>query len=343
MTIEGAIMSLSEACALRDELHTQGKRIVALSGSFDILHAGHIAYIEDARAQGDALIVLLNSDASVKLYKGAGRPIVGEYDRARVLAALAAVDAVVLFDDVTPVNVLSVLQPDVYANGPDWGSDCIERTIVESYGGTLHIFSMEEGKRSSTEIIERAVRSAELPARRAVFLDRDGTLIENKEGYLYKPEEVTFVPQAIESLRMLEKAGYLLIIVTNQSGVGRGYFTAQDMEAMHAFITAELVCEGITISAFYACTHHPDDGCICRKPSPSMLITAAQEHGLVLSKSWLVGDSCKDVEAGRYANVQTIYIGERDQQCPIGAQYVVSTLSEAAEIIAGNGTSGRVV
>lgn len=343
MTTEGNIISLSAACSLRDTFHAQKKRIVALSGSFDILHAGHIAYIEDARAQGDALIVLLNSDTSVKLYKGAGRPIVSEYDRARVLAALTAVDAVVLFNEVTPIAVLSTLKPDVYANGVDWGSDCIERTVVESYGGTLHIFSTEGTRRSSTDIIERAARSAELSAHRAVFLDRDGTLIENREGYLYKPEDVMFMPHVIESLRKLEEAGYLLIVVTNQSGVGRGYFTEQAMEAMHAHITTELAREGITISAFYACVHHPDDGCTCRKPLPSMLIAAAEEHGVVLSKSWMVGDSCTDVEAGRHANVHTIRIGERDIRCSVEAHHVVPSLKEVAEIIVGNGTSDRVV
>lgn len=335
MTTDTNVISLPEACRLRDAYHKQGKRIVALSGSFDILHAGHVAYLEDARAQGDALIVLLNSDSSVKLYKGEGRPIVSEYDRARVLAALRAVDAVVLFDEVTPIRALSVLQPDIYANGADWGRDCIERPTVESYGGTLHIFSSDRAKQSSTEIIERAVHSAEFVAQRAVFLDRDGTLIENKGGYLHNVEDLTFVPQAIDALRMLQSAGYLLIVVTNQSGVGRGYFTVQDMDAFHTSMRTQLAREGIEITAFYACTHHPDEGCACRKPSPSMLITAAHEHGLVLSKSWMVGDSCHDIEAGRQANVHTIRIGDRATKCPIEAHHVTSSLIEAAQIIAG--------
>ena len=142
---------------LLKKLREEGKRIVWTNGCFDILHVGHITYLLSARAQGDALVVGLNSDRSVQENKGPDRPVVNEQDRALVLSALECVDYLVLFDDKTPMPLLEMFRPDVYAKGGDYTIDTIvqeERRLVESYGGEIAIIPGVEGH-STTNIIDR--------------------------------------------------------------------------------------------------------------------------------------------------------------------------------------------
>jgi D-beta-D-heptose 7-phosphate kinase/D-beta-D-heptose 1-phosphate adenosyltransferase len=135
---------------------SRGRVIVFTNGVFDILHPGHIRYLRDARALGDLLIVGLNSDRSVKaLAKGPNRPINPEAERVEVLSALAAVDAVVIFDEDTPHAIISALQPDILVKGADWGENAIVgRDIVEARGGRVARIALAEGY-STTKIIER--------------------------------------------------------------------------------------------------------------------------------------------------------------------------------------------
>jgi len=135
---------------------SRGRVIVFTNGVFDILHPGHIRYLRDARALGDLLIVGLNSDRSVKaLAKGPNRPINPEAERVEVLSALAAVDAVVIFDEDTPHAIISALQPDILVKGADWAENAIVgRDIVEARGGRVARIALAEGY-STTKIIER--------------------------------------------------------------------------------------------------------------------------------------------------------------------------------------------
>jgi D-beta-D-heptose 7-phosphate kinase/D-beta-D-heptose 1-phosphate adenosyltransferase len=146
----------SEAVAFVERARAQGKRIVFTNGVFDILHPGHIRYLRDARALGDLLIVGLNSDRSVKaLAKAPDRPINSENERAEILAALASVDAVVIFDEDTPHEIISALQPDILVKGADWGENAIVgRDVVEARGGKVVRIALAEGY-STTKIIER--------------------------------------------------------------------------------------------------------------------------------------------------------------------------------------------
>jgi D-beta-D-heptose 7-phosphate kinase/D-beta-D-heptose 1-phosphate adenosyltransferase len=140
------------------EARGAGKRIVFTNGVFDLLHPGHVRYLQAARAHGDLLIVGLNSDASVRRNKGPGRPINPESERAEVLAALACVDAVSIFDDETPADIIRRVQPDILVKGSDWPADqIVGRDTVEARGGRVILEAVEEGY-STTWIIER-VRS----------------------------------------------------------------------------------------------------------------------------------------------------------------------------------------
>lgn len=137
------------------EQRAGGKRIVFTNGVFDLLHPGHIRYLRDARALGDALIVGLNADASVRRNKGPERPINPQSERAEVLASLAAVDAVVIFEEDTPAQIIRLVQPDVLVKGADWPADgIVGRDTVEARGGRVVRVPVEQGY-STTSIVER--------------------------------------------------------------------------------------------------------------------------------------------------------------------------------------------
>ena len=140
--------------AQRDRLHAEGRTLVFTNGCFDILHRGHADYLAFARSQGDALVVGLNSDASVRRAKGPTRPVNPEQDRAYVLGSLRAVDFVVIFEEDEPRDLIAQILPDVLVKGKDWAHYVSGRDIVEANGGRVVLAEMVEG-RSTTATIER--------------------------------------------------------------------------------------------------------------------------------------------------------------------------------------------
>ena len=136
-------------------LKAEGKKIVFTNGCFDILHVGHVRYLNEAKALGDILILGLNSDCSVKSLKGSNRPINNESDRAEVLSALKAIDYVVIFDEKTAENIVGEVKPDIYAKGGDYSIDTLpEAKIVAEHGGKTVLLQLVDGK-SSTNIINK--------------------------------------------------------------------------------------------------------------------------------------------------------------------------------------------
>jgi len=150
-----AILTLEEAIVRFGPAKRNGRRIVFTNGCFDLLHPGHVCILQQARELGDALIVGLNSDASVRQLKGEGRPVLPERERAEILAALECVDAVVIFDEVTPREVIARLLPDVLVKGGDWpGNQIVGREEVEAAGGRVVSIPVVPGY-STTEILRR--------------------------------------------------------------------------------------------------------------------------------------------------------------------------------------------
>ena len=150
--------TLSEAIAFVERLRADHKSVVFTNGVFDLLHPGHVRYLQHARNLGDALIVGVNSDRSVRRNKGSDRPINPEAERAEVLAALTCVDAVAIFDEETPFGIISALQPDVLVKGADWAEDAIVgRDVVEARGGRVIRVDVEPGY-STTAILDRVRR-----------------------------------------------------------------------------------------------------------------------------------------------------------------------------------------
>lgn len=162
------IVDLDQLVTLREQWRKAGKVVVWTNGCFDLLHAGHVRNLRDAKALGDILIVGINSDASVRDNKGASRPIVQEDDRAEVLAALDMVDYVTIFDQATPVEALRALQPDIHCKGEEYADGkrpIPEREVVLAYGGQIRFLPLHPG-RSTSDIIDRILKSAEAPCRR---------------------------------------------------------------------------------------------------------------------------------------------------------------------------------
>lgn len=147
------VLDRGDAGAWAAAQRAAGRSIVFTNGVFDILHAGHVRYLETARGLGDVLIAAVNADASVRAIKGPSRPINAEAERAEMLAALAFVDAVVIFDEETPAAIIELIQPDVLVKGADWNADAIVgRETVERRGGRVERIALEEGLSTSTII-----------------------------------------------------------------------------------------------------------------------------------------------------------------------------------------------
>ena len=149
------VSSADEAAELAEQVRARGGKVVFTNGVFDLLHPGHVRYLRDARALGDALIVAVNSDRSVRANKGPSRPINPDAERAELLLALDCVDAAVIFDEDTPHEIIGRIQPDVLVKGADWGPDnIVGRDIVEARGGRVVRVELEPGH-STTDLIQR--------------------------------------------------------------------------------------------------------------------------------------------------------------------------------------------
>ena len=180
--------------------------------------------------------------------------------------------------------------------------------------------------------------------RDAVFLDKDGTLVENVP-YNADPAKMLLAPGAAEGIRLLHQNGFRLFVVSNQSGVARGHFALDDLIRVEERLRALMAGAGAVLHGFYFCPHHPDGSvaeystrCDCRKPQPGMILNAARDHAVDLTRSWFVGDILDDVEAGRRAGCRTILIDNGNetewQTSPDRTPHHVATdLIDAAQII----------
>lgn len=159
--MQSKIITRNESIRLAKDLKKKGKKIITTNGSFDILHAGHIRFLKEAKKQGDVLFLGLNSDKSIRAWKKhigykdwKKRPLVPQQFRAEMIAALECVDYVTIFDEMVPMPFIEAIKPNVHVNGEDYGKDCIEKQIVEKYGGKIYIVK-NLGGFSTSRLIER--------------------------------------------------------------------------------------------------------------------------------------------------------------------------------------------
>ena len=144
---------------------------------------------------------------------------------------------------------------------------------------------------------------------RAVFIDRDGTINVNY-GYINNPNDFKMYPSVAKGIKLLKKNGFKIIIITNQSGISRGYFSEKSLEEIHEKMKKELSKEDAKVDAIYYCPHHPDEKCNCRKPKPGMLETAIKDFDIDIENSYIIGDRMLDVEAGRAVGCKTVLVPE---------------------------------
>ena len=177
----------------------------------------------------------------------------------------------------------------------------------------------------------------------AVFLDRDGVLNEDR-GYVHRWADFVFLPGVVDALRMFGQLGYLLVIITNQSGIARGLYRESDVLALHDRMLSFLHGQGIEIAGVYYCPHHPAGSvaryartCSCRKPAPGMILRAAEEHHIDLASSVLIGDKVTDLEAGAAAGITSLYLVSSTglEEClqPFPHAQSVESLHEVAKIL----------
>jgi len=181
--------------------------------------------------------------------------------------------------------------------------------------------------------------------RRFVLLDRDGTLVRD-EGYTYRVTDYARLPWVVEGLQRLQAAGYALAIITNQSGIGRGYFSEEDFHTFQAHLVADLARFEIRIEGSFFCPHRPDENCSCRKPEPGLAWRVRDELDADLSRSWVIGDGLGDIGIARRAGCRGAILVStghgRETSRDVGAEIPrAANLLEAAEIILSDRSSGQ--
>lgn len=171
-------------------------------------------------------------------------------------------------------------------------------------------------------------------ARKAIFLDRDG-VINQEQSYVCSPEEFVMLPQVPEAIRLIKEAGFLAVVITNQSAIAQGMFSEQTLIKIHQKMTAALSQENVCLDGIYYCPHHPSvSPCTCRKPQNGMLIQAQKELNIDFQGSWMIGDHGRDIECGKSVGLNTIAIGD-PQTWPytVKPDYFFSSLFDAIPLL----------
>ena len=172
-----------------------------------------------------------------------------------------------------------------------------------------------------------------MTGRPTIFLDRDGTLNEGV-GYVNHPSRFRLFPWAVEAIRAIRDEGFLAVLITNQSGVGRGYFSEEMLRGIHEDFQRLLAEAGTALDGIYYCPHRPDEGCECRKPKPGMLLRASKELGCDLSRSWIIGDNRSDLEAAWNAGARAALVRTGDGEGTLS--YQARSWPRQADLIAAN-------
>ncbi|MBI2662862.1 HAD-IIIA family hydrolase [Candidatus Woesearchaeota archaeon] len=352
------IKSREEIVELVEELRNKGKTIGFTSGAFDILHAGHIDYLYKAKEVCDVLILGLNSDESIKKYKDQNRPINNFKFRAKVACSLEMIDFVFGFEEVNNNINVELIKPDFYIKAGDYTKEKLSSaSIVEKFGGKVVLIPVQNDtstsktiqklieleKLKSFEVISESIDLPKLNEKvKVVFVDRDGTI--NKElSYLHEPEKFVLEKNVPEGLRKIQDLGYKLVVVTDQSGIGLGYFTKEDMFKVHGQMFKLLLPFNLKIDRIYFCPHSIEDNCNCRKPKTGLLEKAMASYSnmIDLENSYFIGDKTSDIKCGDDFGVNTILVktgswGKDNRYPEVKPNYVAEDLLDAAWFMARN-------
>jgi rfaE bifunctional protein nucleotidyltransferase chain/domain len=343
-TERAKIRSLDEADRWVNEQRDAGMRIGFTCGAFDLLHAGHVQYLAAAREKCDRLLVAVNSDESIQRYKSPLRPINPWDQRALVVASLERVDCVVNLDEDRPCGLIERWLPDFYIKGGDYKDGSLRSSeIVARYGGET-VFIPAEFESSTSRVIEyiQALEKHGLPARfnstepsGLVLLDRDGTLVRDA---IFDPKSIELLDGVLDGLKKLHSAGARLCLVTNQQGIGFGYFGYRDFVDGNRALLRVLGKAGILVAKIYFCPHSLADRCECRKPGTALLRRAMSDQGVGPERTFLIGDTETDMQGAELAGCHGLYVGEEQSGRPTftftdAVQTVLQSLSQPAQAL----------
>ncbi len=366
--MKNKIKSREEVSKLCNGFREQGKKIGFTSGVFDLIHAGHVDYLEKAKSICDILIVGINSDTSAKKIKGSNRPFTPENERAKTIAGLETVDYVFIFGERRNKKNIELIKPHYYMKAKDYSKeDLTSGKVIEKIGGEVKLIE-RTFPTSTSAIIEKIRGVPDTPAKTpgedrtsppfsgevveeegavhfslrpsevspAVFVDRDGTINEDVE-YVHEPEKFKFLPNAIEGAKKMQDMGYRIVIVTAQAGIGLGYFAEEDFYRVNRKMLEGFSKAGITISKIYFCPHSKSEACSCRKPGIALIQRGCLDLNLDISASFVIGDKTSDIEAGKRAGIKTILVrtgfGGNDGEFDVEPDYVANDLLDAADYI----------
>jgi rfaE bifunctional protein nucleotidyltransferase chain/domain len=287
-------------------LKAQGKTIVTTNGSFDLLHAGHVKMLEEAKSLGDVLIVGMNSDVSVIRYKGRIRPICPQEQRAAMLAALACTDYVTIFDELTPIPLLEIIQPDIHVNSPEHGYECVEREVVERHGGRIHLAQLIGGM-STTQLLARITEAMSQESRRGIFLA--SSVLSQASRSQASSEEL---------LRFCSRIAV--------SGVHLFFLISSELQRVSGIMEA---CqqEGIVVNVLKSPLNNIEQ-----------IDTLVNEYDVTLAKSVLISRSMADIQIGREINCKTVFLADESgalqyhqSTYALGPNFTAHTLQDALQ------------
>lgn len=299
--------------ALADRLVADGYRPLLVGAPSDVQVA---AAVRAASANPEALADLTGR-TDLKGLAGVlrcCRAFVTNDTGAMHVAAAVGTPLVAIFGPTDPTTTAPVGRQATLLRRPVFCSPCLLRECPIDHR-CMRGISVEEVHEAVRTLLRSSARSEAFPgARPAVILDRDGTINE-EVGYIGSPEHLHLIPGAAPALRRLQDAGFCLIIVTNQGGVARGYFDETALQRVNGHLLNLLAAEGVRVAGVYYCPHHPTEGsppyrqaCACRKPGGGMVRRAAEEHGLDLARSFVIGDHLSDVLLGRGVGARTVLL-----------------------------------
>ena len=339
-------MSREEILPIINSWRNENLKIGFTSGVFDLLHVGHVRYLEEAKKHCDKLVVAVNKDKSVKKNKGSKRPIIKDKERIKIVANLKMVDLAFLFDEPNNNANISTLKPDFYFKSKQYSPEQLSsKSLMEEIGGETILLEHVKGSSTSNIIHKILVDYAHerplmerltLKKKSAVFLDRDGVINQEVE-YLHEESEFKILPNVYLGLKKLLDHDFKLIVVTTQAGIGLGYFKKSDFFKVNKKMLTLLHKKNIVLDKVYFCPHSKNDECRCRKPETLLFERASIESNLDLRTSYVIGDKTSDIKAGENLGLGTILVktghGGKDGQYSVKPDFVADNLDQAAEWI----------
>ena len=313
------------------------------SGSFDLIHSTHIEVLKKAKDLCDVLVVGLNSDESIRKYKGKDRPIRDEEERLAVLSAFEYIDYVFFFDEKNNNRNIEELKPDVYIKGGDYDKSKLSSAqLVESYGGKVIVLKTPTHI-STTSIVDsildkriNKIVSDKHEYSGLVLLDRDGVINEEID-YLHKVEDLKLVDGAAEAIAKLNNRNYAVAVVSNQPGIKMNLHTKEQTFAINREIVKAVHKKKARIDKFYSC---PDINCESKykKPNPFMLSEAIEDFNLLDDENiYVIGDSRSDAKAAKNIGLKSIGVKTgkalKDVWVDEDPDVIVNDITEAVDII----------